>query len=238
MPRTASPKAAAKQGPATDSGIARRRAAAKDDSNPAYLARRREIVAAAAHAFKDKGLDRTKLGDIAAASGADRASLYYYVGSKEELFHEVVREAVLANLARAQAIRDGEGSAPEKLRELIESLMRSYAERYPILYVYIQENLNVPGKYAPWAEDMRQVNRDYEGVVIALVEQGIREGTVRSSAPAWVIAYGIMGMLNWTNRWYNPEDSSVSIDEIAVAFADTILQGIIDPKGARRTRSS
>lgn len=228
-----------KQPPAISSGIARRRAAAKDESNPAYVARRREIVAAAARVFKDKGLQGTKLGDIAAASGADRASLYYYVGSKEELFHEVVREAALANLVRAEAIRDGAGSAPEKLRELIEALMTSYADNYPILYVYIQENLtHVPDKHKRWAEGMRKVNRDYERIVIGLVEQGFREGTIRNIAPAWALAYGVMGMLGWTNRWFNPEDCALTAAEIGAAFADSFLLGIVEPKAVRRRRSA
>ena len=221
------------------SGIARRRSAAKDDSNPAYLERRREIVAAAARVFKAKGLQGTKLGDIATASGADRASLYYYVGSKEELFHEVVREAVQANLVRAEAIRDGQGTAPEKLRALITSLMASYGEHYPILYVYIQENLtHVPEEHRPWAEDMRQVNRSYERIVIGLVEQGVREGTLRDVGPAWVVAYGLMGMLGWTNRWFNPEESPISAERIADAFADTFLLGLAESQTAGPSTSS
>lgn len=87
------------------SGIARRRAVAREEANPSYLERRAEIVRAAARVFKAKGLQGANLGDIAAESGADRASLYYYVGSKEELFHELVRGAVEANLARARDIR-------------------------------------------------------------------------------------------------------------------------------------
>jgi AcrR family transcriptional regulator len=219
------------------SGIARRRSAAKDESNPAYLERRREIVAAAARVFKAKGLQGSKLGDIAAESGADRASLYYYVGSKEELFHEVVREAVEANLVRAEAIRDGHGMAPEKLRALIRSLMASYCEHYPILYVYIQENLtHVPEEHRRWAEDMRQVNRSYERVVIGLLEQGVREGTLRDVGPPWVVAYGLMGMLGWTNRWFDPEESSASPEQIADAFADTVLLGLVEPHGDARAR--
>lgn len=240
MPKAAGRKVSAKgAGAPPASGIARRRAAAKDEANPAYLERRREIVEAAARVFKAKGLQGTNLGDIAAESGADRASLYYYVGSKEELFHEVVRGAAEANLARAQAIRDGSGTAPEKLRALIESLMASYAENYPILYVYIQENLtHVPDKHARWASDMRQVNRDYERIVIELVEQGMQEGTVRSVAPAWIVAYGLMGMMGWTNRWFNPDESPASAAEIATAFADTVLLGLVEPAPARRRKGA
>lgn len=209
------------------SGIGRRREAARSEGNPVYLQRRRELVDAAARVFKAKGLQGANLGDIAAESGADRASLYYYVSSKEELFHEVVRGAAEANLAAACAIRDGRGTAPEKLRQLIVALMESYAEHYPILYVFIQENLtHVPDSHARWAQDMRRVNKDYEQVVVDLVQVGYDEGSMRDRAPAWVVAYGVMGMVGWTNRWFNPAEGTQTAGQIGSAFADCLLLGL------------
>ncbi len=212
------------------SGIARRRDAARSDGNPTYLQRRRELVGAAALVFKAKGLQGASLGDIALEAGADRASLYYYVGSKEELFHEVVREAVVANLEAARRIRDGTSGAPDKLRELIVSLLQSYADHYPILYVYIQENLtHVPDEHAEWARDMRRVNKEYEQIVVDLVQSGYDEGSMRPGPPAWIVAYGVMGMVGWTNRWFNPEESPATAREIGTAFADTLLLGLEKP---------
>ena len=220
------------------SGISRRRAAARDEANPSYLQRRAEIVQAAARVFKAKGLQGTHLGDIAVESGADRASLYYSVGSKEELFHEVVRGAVEDNLARARAIRHGPGTAPDKLRELLESLMISYADHYPILYVFIQENLShVPDKHATWARDMRRVNKDYEQIVVDLVTAGMADGTIRSTGKPWIVAYGLLGMVGWTSRWYDPDTASVSPQEVAAAFADSLLLGL-EQKSPRNRRTA
>lgn len=221
------------------SGIARRRAVARDEGNPAYLERRQEILQAAARVFKRKGLQAANLGDIAAESGADRASLYYYVGSKEELFHEVVQEAVESNLRRAQEIRDGEGGPGDKLRTLIVELMHSYEENYPILYVFIQENLShAPEKHASWARDMRRINKEYEEIVVGLIQQGQDDGSIRDVAPPWILAYGIMGMVGWTNRWFNPEDARATGKEIGTAFADSILGGLEVPAKRARRRSA
>jgi AcrR family transcriptional regulator len=224
-------------GPAARSGIARRREAARTEGNPVYLQRRKELVDAAALVFKAKGLQGANLGDIAAAAGADRASLYYYVASKEELFHEVVREAVEANVVAGRAVRDGAGTAPEKLRTLLVALMQSYADHYPILYVFIQENLtHVPDEHAGWARDMRRLNKEYEQIVIDLVQAGYDEGTMRPGAPAWVVAYGVLGMVAWTNRWFNPDESSQTAAQIGASFADTLLQGL-EVAPARRAPS-
>jgi len=90
------------------SGIGRRRAAARDEGGAAYQERRTEIVRAAAEMFKKNGYRGTKLNDVAEAMGLDRASLYYYVGSKEELFHEVVGTAVETNADAAEQIATAE----------------------------------------------------------------------------------------------------------------------------------
>ncbi|SDN88344.1 transcriptional regulator, TetR family [Klenkia soli] len=209
------------------SAIGRRRAAARDDGRTAYQDRRQEIIAAAAGLFKTHGFRGTSLAQIAEALGTDRATLYYYVGSKEELFDEVVSDAVRANVARAEAIRDGTGPAPEKLRRLVTELMDSYAATYPFLYVFIQENLSHVGeKRSAWSTEMRALNRAYEECVTSVIEAGVAEGTVRPVAEPWVLAYGLIGMVGWTNRWFNPERSTVDAATVGRAYADVLLDGL------------
>src|ERR1700754_4110828 len=108
------------------SGIARRRAAAKAEGSEHYLTRRRELIKAAAVVFQTQGFAGTSIDHVAQAAGVDRATLYYYVGSKKELFEEVVLEALVSNIEMAERIRDGEGSPPEKLSALIKGLMTAY----------------------------------------------------------------------------------------------------------------
>jgi AcrR family transcriptional regulator len=216
---------------AQPSGIGRRRAAAQGEGRTAYTERRQEIITAAAGLFKTHGFRGTSIGQIAEALDTDRATLYYYIGSKEELFDEVVTDAVRANVDVALSIKDGEGSAPDKLRRLVTALMESYAAHYPFLYVYIQENLShVGGTRAGWSREMRQLNKAYEDAVVAIIQAGIDEGTIRPLADAWVMAYGLIGMFGWTNRWFNPATSPVDATTIGAAYADILLRGMVaDP---------
>jgi AcrR family transcriptional regulator len=192
-----------------------------------YRERRAEIIAAAAEIFKKHGYRGTKLNDIAEALQLDRASLYYYVGGKEELFHDVVGGTVERNALTAEAIVEGPGTAPEKLRTLVAGLMVSYAETYPFLYVYIQENLsNISPDRSDWAREMRHLNKRYENAVVAIVQAGIAEGSFAVNTQPWVVAYGIIGMVAWSNRWFDPTESTVPAEEIGAAYADTLLTGL------------
>jgi TetR/AcrR family transcriptional regulator, cholesterol catabolism regulator len=210
------------------SGIGRRRAAALAEGGAAYTERRAEIVAAAAQVFREKGFTATSLADIAESLGTDRATLYYYIGSKDELFHEIVRDAAAANASAAEAIRDSTDSATAKLTRLITSLMSSYATHYPYLFVYIQEDLSkVSGGRSSWSREMRAINKRYDDAVIAIVKSGIEDGALRTSTSARVIANGIIGMVNWTHRWYRNGDASMpDADEIGAAYAQMILNGL------------
>jgi AcrR family transcriptional regulator len=143
------------------------------------------------------------------------------------LFHEVVGGAVARNVATAESIVAGAGTAPEKLRALVTGLMVSYSEAYPFLYVYIQENLsNVSPDRSDWAREMRRLNKRYENAVVAVLQAGIDEGAFVTNTQPWVIAYGIIGMVAWSNRWFDPNDSPVPAEEIGFSFADTLLAGL------------
>lgn len=210
------------------SGIGRRRAAALADGSAAYAERRAEIICAAAKVFREKGYRGASLADVAESLGADRASLYYYIGSKEELFHEIVKDAAEASTQQAESIRDGAGTAADKLTRLITALMSSYAAHYPYLYVYIQEDLSkVADQKSAWARQMTAINKRYDAAVIGIVESGFADGSVRPIAPARVIAYGIIGMVNWTHRWYREGAGGMpSAAEIGQSFSEMVLNGL------------
>lgn len=221
------PAPAPRQGGGSTSAIGRRRDRARSSGTDSYRERRREIARVAAQVFNQKGFRGTSLGAVAAALGTDRASLYYYIASKEELFDEVVREATEANVATAEAIGSSGAPAAEKLRTLVRELMASYARNYPLQYVYIRENLShVAPERSAWSQHMRGLNRRYEECVVAIVQEGIDDGTFRPLASARVVAYGILGMVGWTNRWFVPDRSRETADQIGSAYAEMVLAGL------------
>ncbi len=209
------------------SGIGKRRAAAKKDKAPNYEKRRKEISEAAARVFNQRGFRGTTISAVAEELSIDRASLYYYISSKEELFDELIREVSVENLAMAEKIESSDASPADKLRSLIVDLMGSYARTYPLLYIYIRENLNhVADKRSQWAKFMKQVNRDYDRAVISIIEQGYSDGSFKNIGSAKVVAYGIIGMIGWTNRWFKPDNKKLGAEEIGNIYADLVIGGL------------
>lgn len=216
--------------PVDQSGIGRRRSAARTDSSATYRAKRVEIAEAAVRVFNRMGFERASIAAVAEEIGVDRASLYYYISSKEELFDEVVRTVVERNCALAKQIEMSDLSPRRKLRDLIVMLMTSYGEHYPLFYIYIRENLShVSDARTQWSKDMREINRKTTESMIAIIEQGYADKSLRNVGPAAIVAYGIFGVIGWTHRWFRPDRSDASAEEIGRTYAEMILSGLEDP---------
>ncbi|MCW1432295.1 TetR/AcrR family transcriptional regulator [Novosphingobium sp. JCM 18896] len=209
------------------SNIARRRTLALADGGAEYSAKRTEIIAIAARIFKDKGFKAARLADIASAAGLDRATMYYYVGSKEELFREAVETVLDTNLAYAEAlVADITVRPVDKISRFAERLMQSYSANYPYPYVYIQEQMHqVATGTTPWAQDIVQKMRSLEAIVMQMLRNGVSSGELRSDLPVRLVANAFFGMFNWTHRWYEP-GYSLDADTIARGFMSIFLDGM------------
>ena len=209
------------------SAIGKRRSAAKEDSSVVYQKRRKEIAEAAVRVFNKLGFTGASISAVADELDIDRASLYYYIASKEELFDEIIREVVERNAVLARTIRDSRMSPPRKLREMVVKLMASYADSYPLIYIYIRENLShVSDRRSAWSKQMRKLNHEIEDALISIIEEGYADKSLRKAGSARVVAYGILGIIGWTHRWFKPGKSDVTAEEICKTYADMILAGL------------
>jgi len=209
-----------------ESGIGRRRQAARQDGGAEYKARREELVKTAAEVFQEKGYEASTLNDVAERMGTDRASLYYYVGSKQELFQEVVQDVLEANLKEARRIKKEALKPSEKLARLVRTMMVSYEENYPFTYVYIQEDMSrVASQDSEWAQTMTSRTRSFEKIVKGFIEEGVAKKEFRSDISPEVAANGLYGMLNWTHRWFRP-GRGLDANQVAESFASLFLEGM------------
>lgn len=190
--------------------------------------RKQEIADAAVRVFNRLGFQRASISAVAAELEIDRASLYYYISSKEELFDEIVRKVVERNLKTAKDIELSEIDPGQKVYDLIIALMKSYNDNYPLIYIYIRENLShVSDKRSDWSRYMRGLNTEMSDAIISIIDQGYADGSFRNLGSSRVVAYGILGLVGWTHRWFRPHDSSVSADEIGKTYADMVLGGLV-----------
>jgi AcrR family transcriptional regulator len=207
------------------SRLGQRRKSAQANDKTTYAARRQEIVESAAVAFREEGYDRTTLSDIAKRAGTDRASVYYYVSSKEELFQEVCGGMLDANIVAAEDIASRDITAQEKLQLIITHFMSTHERGYPQWSVLVQEMKRITEANTTWSRDAVAKMKRFESIVISIIEGGIAEGSIRDDVPPLLAMNAIFGMLNWTHRWFRP-DGKYNSSAVAAAFTAIALDGL------------
>lgn len=209
------------------SNISRRRSSAKLEGSADYTAKREELVRIAARLFKEMGFQSTKLADIAREAGLDRATVYYYVGSKEELFRETVDGVLDANMREADRLfADPSLSWLTRLHAIFIKLMVSYEENYPATFVYIQEQMHqIANEETAWAQETLKKTRRYDEMLMMCIREAISDGELRRDIPPRLVENALFGMLNWTHRWFTP-GGAMTGQAVAEAFWSIFIGGM------------
>ncbi len=209
------------------SNISKRRSSALREGSPEYLAKRAELIAIAADQFKNSGYRSTKLAEIGHKAGLDRATVYYYFGSKEELFRECLRSGVESNIKQCVRIfEDSARSASERLWAIMEQLMNAYDTNFPNMYVYIQEDMErIASDKSVWAHEILSQTKLFEQIVIKLITEAAENKEIRDDIPVLLAANAVFGMLNWTHRWYGP-DQRYNAKDVSDAFSKIFFEGM------------
>lgn len=179
--------------------------------------------------FREKGYQAATLNDVAERLGTDRASLYYYVADKQELFHEAVKDVLDDNLREAESISSSDRSPIEKLEALMAVILGSYEANYPQMFVYIQEDMaQIAKDESSWASDMLKKTRRMERIFDTTIQEGVDDGHFRDDIPARIATNALFGMMNWTHRWFVP-GKKLKANELATAFSSIFTNGMTRP---------
>jgi AcrR family transcriptional regulator len=172
--------------------------------------------------FRREGFGRSRLEDVAAEVGINRASLYYYVGTKEELLVELIerpaREMTLHCREALQADLPPDGKLRQALRAYVEDL-----DAHPEIFLLFSESQHIAT--VPGTERIVANADSYGKTLTAIIEEGIESGAFRKDLDARLAMLGILGMHNWIHRWYVPGGRK-TLREIGDAFAELALAGI------------
>ena len=183
----------------------------RDDGN-----RRQELLNAAARLFRDKGFSATSTRDIAGAVGMHSGSPFYHFKSKDALLLAVMQAGMHAAIARqALALQaDGIGvmSPLVRIRRLIrahfETLLGPGNDFVPVM-LYEYRSLNPRQRTV-----LAQLQLDYEAAWMPVLQALHANGHL--NAPIKLSRLLILGALNWSVQWFDP-DKAASLDDLTDA---------------------
>jgi AcrR family transcriptional regulator len=184
--------------------------------------RRAEITARAALIFQQHGYAATSMQQIADAVGLSKASLYYYVGSKDDLLFATLEEVNLA----------GEAIVAEVTRMAVSPLARLAA----YLRAWVHFNVAHTAAAAVYTRDLDQLDRRrrlslQEGrdrrfdFVTELVRAAQAEGDVGPEIDPDSVGHVTLGMVGYMHTWYRPSDGAGAA-ELGDLMASMVMGGL------------
>jgi TetR/AcrR family transcriptional regulator, cholesterol catabolism regulator len=194
---------------------------------------RDQLLRTAADLFRERGYRATTVDDIAARLGMSKASLYTYFRAKDEMLAAISRETIAAFTRELALVLRSDLAPEEKLRRVVRQHVRFVISNRSFLTVFFSEEASLPARFA---RSIAAQKDRYDKGVETIVLDGVRRGVFRDVPPRLVV-FGLLGMLNWLYKWYNPA-GRWGAEEISAAFLSLLEGGLLkrERRGPRLTR--
>ena len=139
---------------------------------------RARILEAATAEFAHYGLGGARVDRIAQRAGANKRMLYYYFGSKDDLFLAAL-ESSYAQIRGAERELDLEQSDPrEALKRLVSFTWRYYLEHPEFMTLLNSENLH-KGRHVRRSHRVRELHSPLVETLRGILRRGERSGLFR-----------------------------------------------------------
>jgi len=168
----------------------------------AAQATRDGILRAALEVFARHGYDGGRIEQISKAAGSYDRMIYYYFGSKEQLFVEVLEE-IYRRFNEAEAALAIDLDRPAEALETVIRFVCGYYRAHPEFVTLLNnENLH-QGRHIARSQRAREYSSPVIGAVGAILASGAKQGVFRADVRARDVYLMIasMGYFHQSNRY-------------------------------------
>jgi len=180
-----------------------------------------EVYRTAAAIILQKGYDATSVSDIADALGITKAGLYHYIHGKTQLLFDIMQyglDELEREVARpAKAIEDAEA----RLRFMIGTHARIVTRGHGAVTILVDEARALTP--AQGRQITRRKRKYFDFLRATLGE--LKSGGKLRDVDITVAAFGLLGVINWVSRWYQP-GGELDEKQIAEQIIDIAFNGL------------
>jgi TetR/AcrR family transcriptional regulator, cholesterol catabolism regulator len=185
-----------------------------------YERRRREVIAAAALLFAERGYQETSMQDLTEATGLAAGGLYHYIESKDQLLFRICDELLDPLLERAREIVATGALPKQQLRELLRAWLSHIATHQDHMLVFAQER-HVIEREPQWRR-IRGQRKAFEQLLDDVLARGERDGSMSFPDRSFALL-ALLGMVNYTPQWLKPR-GRLTPGQIADGYCELILR--------------
>ncbi|MEZ5292602.1 MAG: TetR/AcrR family transcriptional regulator [Vicinamibacterales bacterium] len=187
--------------------------------------RRIDILKSAAAAFRRRGYHGASVDEIAGALEMTKGNLYYYFKNKEEILYACHEYSLDVLLGLLHEVREEPTTPDVKLRKLVLAFVHLILDELQATALTIDLQALSP----PLLRKVIARRDAFDHGLRAIIQDGMDDGRFAQGDPK-MVAFAIMGAVNWITKWYDPAGPMTS-DAIGRAFADFLVGGLA--RGAR-----
>lgn len=160
-----------------------------------------EIVAASARVFQRAGYEAATLEEVAQALGVRKATLYRYIGGKEDVLYSIIEDALVRMSAANHRWQEQAKDPLDRIRLFLEDHVSFVIDNHAHVGVYFAD-LRVLA--AARRRVLQALADEYQQQLETLVREAMDGGLVDDASNPVLTAHGLLGIVNYAYRWYRP----------------------------------
>lgn len=154
---------------------------------------RDSILQAAVKVFAERGLGGGRISLISRAARSNERMIYYYFGSKEKLFIEVL-EKIYRDMWKAESALDLDLADPAgALAQIVRFTMDHYLAHPEMLALLNNENLH-KGRYVSKSKTMKELSSPALDLMGRICQRGIEQGVFRKGVSPLNVYLSILAL--------------------------------------------
>jgi TetR/AcrR family transcriptional regulator, cholesterol catabolism regulator len=182
------------------------------------------ILDAAAALFREKGFAAVSLRGIADAAQMKAGSVYYHFKSKEEIVLEVLNIGIeRVHVVVADVFETHQDGASA---DLVRACIKAHLTALLAHSDYASANVRIQGQVPDGVrQDAMLVRREYENLWDQILDVARGKGGLREGVNLRLFRLSLIGALNATLEWFDPENGDV--EQLGDAYADILMNGLM-----------
>lgn len=196
--------------------------------------KRRRIREEATHLFFENGYASTTIETIAKRLNVTKPFIYSHYKNKSELLFDISRTGIELSLEAMDRANAVDRSPADKLRLLVEDVLRIIIDYQEYIVVYEREEKNLDPALARQIREQRNL---FDHKLAELLEQGHACGDFVVH-DAVLTATTIGGMMTWVSFWYLPGGKRTELEILnhVMSTVEAVVHNKNDDVSTERAR--
>lgn len=185
---------------------------------------KQRIVDASVVLFQQDGYHNVTVDRIVEYIGASKGGFYHNFKSKDELLYEIHDVFISYVIKQSQDAYDKYDTPITRLCAMLQTLTQvfdMYQAHITVFFmrkaVHFQRNI---------VKLFIKKRDQYRDILQKVIGEGQQTKDFRTELPCTIVTMAIVGMINWTYKWYK-QTGPLTMEEITEVFTDMVLRAIV-----------